>query len=216
MMYEDLFKGTPLASWYTKGKWKIGHTTENLSNAARLALLYKYGGAYFDLDMISVAPLPPDGSCGGMGFQSTDQNFSMAINGAALMFPKGSEFLQDIMINFVEEFRGDKWGQNGPCLMTRMWNMKKESLFALGLDFRVFPRERFYPFSWNANVTRALWEDPVFELPKGRWTAPDTGITSAVHLWNHETQNHTLHQHSAIGNMLTSSCPSAVRSIEMK
>ena len=59
--YERIFRDTPFENWYKQKRvWsKRGFTTQNLSNALRLALLYKFGGAYFDLDIISVKPLPP-------------------------------------------------------------------------------------------------------------------------------------------------------------
>ena len=55
---EDLFKGTSLLSWYNKA---IGINSKyfnaDLSDAIRTALMWKYGGVYFDLDMISLKSL---------------------------------------------------------------------------------------------------------------------------------------------------------------
>eukprot|EP00957_Ditylum_brightwellii_P163561 12453268-Ditylum_brightwellii.AAC.1 len=56
---EDVFENTLLAQWYAdKDKWEISpkdcFTEQNFGNAARLALLYKHGGLYLDLDMITI------------------------------------------------------------------------------------------------------------------------------------------------------------------
>eukprot|EP00928_Gymnodinium_smaydae_P008092 TRINITY_DN12921_c0_g1_i3.p1 TRINITY_DN12921_c0_g1~~TRINITY_DN12921_c0_g1_i3.p1 ORF type:complete len:304 (-),score=25.40 TRINITY_DN12921_c0_g1_i3:73-984(-) len=208
--YEDVFKNTPLEPWYKGNSWQKGYAVINLSDALRLAILYKYGGVYFDLDVVSVAPLPQDGSCGGMGVQIDDPDNAWYINNAALMFPQGSEFLRTAMTDFVANFDGTAWGQQGPALMTRLWRAKKWT--ARSEDFRVFPKERFYPFSWDSSVTKPLWEDPVGELPAGSWTQPDSDKTSAVHLWNHATHDLKVHVNSAISNMLKSSCPGMVSS----
>ena len=55
--------GTVLHGWYREHALERGlnasrHLNVILSDVVRMALLYKIGGAYLDLDMISIAPLP--------------------------------------------------------------------------------------------------------------------------------------------------------------
>jgi len=47
---EKIFADTPLQSWNCNGKY----CKNNNSNALRLALLYKFGGVYLDMDVISL------------------------------------------------------------------------------------------------------------------------------------------------------------------
>lgn len=50
---DDYFYGTPLEQWFhfsnwTEGPYKVAH----LSDALRFLILWKYGGYYFDFDLI--------------------------------------------------------------------------------------------------------------------------------------------------------------------
>ena len=55
---DDYMAGTPLEHWYHCTDWKKGSFhVNNLSNGLRLLTLIKYGGYYFDLDIIFVRPV---------------------------------------------------------------------------------------------------------------------------------------------------------------
>lgn len=55
---DDYLVGTVLEHWYHCTDWKKGsYHANNLSNGLRLLTLEKYGGYYFDLDIISVRPV---------------------------------------------------------------------------------------------------------------------------------------------------------------
>ncbi|KAK8765077.1 hypothetical protein V5799_032317 [Amblyomma americanum] len=52
------FQGTPLEAWYRSGVLnKSSHPVEHLADALRLAVLYKRGGVYLDLDVVVIRPL---------------------------------------------------------------------------------------------------------------------------------------------------------------
>ncbi|XP_075556856.1 lactosylceramide 4-alpha-galactosyltransferase-like [Dermacentor variabilis] len=59
----EVFEGTPLESWYESGILsKSAYPVEHLADALRLAVLYKQGGVYLDIDVIvmrSLDSLPP-------------------------------------------------------------------------------------------------------------------------------------------------------------
>jgi hypothetical protein len=55
--FDDLFSGTALEKWYLDSKKRQPMHGNPLSDAVRLAILYKFGGAYLDLDVISLKPL---------------------------------------------------------------------------------------------------------------------------------------------------------------
>ena len=58
---DSLFRWTPMQEWWAEefkyepaeSPWRAVH----LSDAARLAFLWKYGGIYLDLDLVAVAPI---------------------------------------------------------------------------------------------------------------------------------------------------------------
>ena len=55
---DDYLAGTPLERWYHCTDWRSGpHHTSHLSDALRFLTLFKYGGYYFDLDVIQVRPV---------------------------------------------------------------------------------------------------------------------------------------------------------------
>ena len=58
MELDSVFRWTPLGSWweeefqYLPSPWRTIH----LADAARLALLWKYGGLYMDTDALTIKP----------------------------------------------------------------------------------------------------------------------------------------------------------------
>lgn len=54
---DDYLAGTPLEHWYHCTDWRKGpHRVEHLSDGLRLLTIAKYGGYYFDLDIIHIRP----------------------------------------------------------------------------------------------------------------------------------------------------------------
>ena len=84
--------GTPLEEWYFCSDWENGdYRVAHLSDALRLLTLYKYGGYYFDLDVIHLRPVWP-----------RYRNFIVAENNTNVMHvDKGHEFIQKVLDEFV-------------------------------------------------------------------------------------------------------------------
>lgn len=56
----DYFSHTPLEEWYFCSMWNYGpYAVSHLSDALRFLTLYKYGGYYFDLDVIMLQSVMP-------------------------------------------------------------------------------------------------------------------------------------------------------------
>ncbi len=65
----DLFDKTPLVYWWKQQTIKFSEfRTAHLADATRLALLWKYGGFYSDLDTISLKTFEPLRNYSGFGF----------------------------------------------------------------------------------------------------------------------------------------------------
>ncbi|QDZ25905.1 glycosyltransferase [Chloropicon primus] len=119
---EKLIQGTPAEHWWSNiEKWRTGpfffsHHTEIL----RLATLWHYGGVYLDTDVIIMKPLKPDlHNCLGTELAGK-YGESKVLNGAILVFEKGSRFIWEAMHEFNSTYRIDSWGWNGPELVTRV------------------------------------------------------------------------------------------------
>ena len=81
--YEGVYKAFPaLAAWYRSGTWKGAFDRNNLGNALRLALLYRYGGAYFDTDVLMLRGIAGDG--GMASFVGVERD--SVLNNAAIGF----------------------------------------------------------------------------------------------------------------------------------
>ena len=96
---EEYVAKTPLESWNRDSGWKQGpYRASHLSDGLRMLTLFKYGGYYFDLDIIFTRPVKYY-----RNFAATeDEN---TLNGAALHAEKGYPFLKMAIEEFVNNYK---------------------------------------------------------------------------------------------------------------
>lgn len=83
----------------------------------RLFLLFKNGGIYSDLDIMTIKSLSPliTANRSGFGYVFDNQDF---INGALMVFPRvNHSFLDYALGKFMREYDGKIWAKNGPDLV---------------------------------------------------------------------------------------------------
>ncbi|ELW48590.1 alpha-1,4-N-acetylglucosaminyltransferase [Tupaia chinensis] len=172
-----LFEDTPLFSWYTRVNVSAERNWLHVSSdAARLAVIWKYGGIYMDTDVISIRPIPEENFLAAQASQYS----SNGVFGFRARHP----FLWGCMENFVEHYNSDIWGQQGPALLTRMLKLwcrpgdfqELRDLQCPNVSF-LHP-QRFYPISypeWRRYYE--VWD-----------TEPSFNDSYALHLWNHMNQ----------------------------
>ena len=96
---DDYMAGKLMDHWYHCTDWRRGsYHVNNLSNALRLLTVYKYGGYYFDLDIISVRPV------------TYYRNFVAAVdreivNNNAIHADQKHPFIEMAIKDFVTNFR---------------------------------------------------------------------------------------------------------------
>ncbi|XP_053565749.1 alpha-1,4-N-acetylglucosaminyltransferase-like [Bombina bombina] len=113
LLTEEVFKDTPLLPWYLKVNTSMEkYWTHVLADGCRLALIWKYGGMYFDTDIVSIQPIPV------VNFLAAESS-KYSSNGA-LGFSPHHEFIWKCMEDFVRNYKGEVWGQQGPLLLTRI------------------------------------------------------------------------------------------------
>uniref|UniRef100_UPI00398F6530 lactosylceramide 4-alpha-galactosyltransferase-like isoform X1 n=2 Tax=Pristiophorus japonicus TaxID=55135 RepID=UPI00398F6530 len=201
----ELFSNTRLAEWYGKVDSSEKYWVHVLSDACRIALLWKYGGIYLDTDVISLKPLDfKNFIC------AQSKNYA---NGAALGFSRNHSFTADCIVDYVENYIGEEWGHQGPDLMTRMlkkWcgtdnldnflNKKCKGILYLS-------KSSFYPIPYNN------WEK-YFE--KNTWNDNNDVIESqfsktlGTHIWNFlsgRTSIEIKKSHSLIEYFFSHYCP---------
>ncbi|XP_070610332.1 alpha-1,4-N-acetylglucosaminyltransferase [Erythrolamprus reginae] len=201
-LQEDvLFQDTPLLPWYLQ----VNTTKEKywpyiISDALRLAVVWKYGGIYMDTDVISIRPIPV------ANFLAA-QSSQFSSNGV-FGFQHHHWFIRDCMSDFVLNYNGDIWGNQGPYLFTRIlkkWcNLRNfenvEDHVCHNVSF-LHP-QRFYPIPYNT------WTK-YYEV----WTTkPEFNHSYALHLWNFmnkkEKKNMTIGSNTLVENLFRTHCPS--------
>lgn len=191
----DEFYGTPFQNLEFNGRFG----RQNIANALRLSLVYKYGGMYLDSDFIVLRR--PDDVVDGIGCAS-----ETGYNNAAFKFKRPlAPFLDACMHDFVHKYNGSMWGNQGPILFTRVQYACKQRE-AAGEPTNcpsTWPRESFYPIH-RTNVSM-FWGTDNLEL----------NSNIALHVWNKLTvQNEKricgvpeVYNSTAIGIMRAAHCP---------
>ena len=99
---DDYFIATPLEFWYFCSDWKNGkYRVAHLSDALRLLTLYKYGGYYFDLDIIHLRSL------------TSSRNFIVAedetsVANGVMHFDYQHPFIQMAVQSFTDNYQYNK------------------------------------------------------------------------------------------------------------
>ena len=200
-----LLGSTPAAPWLLRyNEWRKGpYFYSHVTDAIRLALLFRVGGVYLDTDVLLARPIrlrqattaaasgggggsggdgpPPLHDALGIESYADARTGKPALNGAVMAFGRGSRFLYNALHEFGADYKPDRWSWNGPDLLTRV-QLRCERVE--GAKVQVEPPERFYPLYW----------DDVSKHADGKHSAEDAklweGIRSrayAVHVWNRKT-----------------------------
>ncbi|KAM3340493.1 lactosylceramide 4-alpha-galactosyltransferase [Capsicum galapagoense] len=206
-----LFNSTPVESWFDdlkNGRKDPGEIplAQNLSNLIRLAVLYKYGGVYLDTDFIILKDFSRLRNSIGAQSISANGNWTR-LNNAVLIFDKKHPLLYKFMEEFAFSFDGNKWGQNGPYLVSRVVERLMTSTQKNQLNFTVLPPISFYPVDWiripgffmKSNTrSHSRWiEAKLLQL---------SGETYGVHLWNKQSSSMKIEQGSIIGRLISEHC----------
>ncbi|KAF6153555.1 hypothetical protein GIB67_027422 [Kingdonia uniflora] len=204
-----LLKNTPAEPWFKEiktGNKDPGEIplAQNLSNLLRLAALYKYGGIYLDTDFIVLKKLSGLKNTIGAQSMTLDNKNWTRLNNAVLIFDKNHPILFKFIEEFSLTFDGNKWGHNGPYLVSRVvdrvWSRP-------GYNITVLPPMAFYPADWN-RIT-GFFRKPV-DLADSRWAEAKllqlSGDTYGVHLWNKQSSKLEIEEGSIMGRLISNHC----------
>ncbi|XAR66440.1 hypothetical protein NMG60_11012675 [Bertholletia excelsa] len=207
--FNYLFKQTPAETWYNrlkKGDVDPGEVSlgQNLSNLLRLALLYKFGGVYIDTDVVVLKSLVKlKNVIGAQAIDSETGNWSR-LNNAVMIFDKYHPLLYKFIEEFALTFDGNKWGHNGPYLVSRVVSRVQGRP---GFDFEVMPPMAFYPVNWSR--IHGLFSGPRNET-HSRWLRRKLGHIQgksyAVHLWNRQSRMIKIEEGSIISQIMSNCC----------
>ncbi|GMI71411.1 hypothetical protein like AT5G01250 [Hibiscus trionum] len=204
-----LLKNTPAEGWFDNiksGKKDPGviPLAQNLSNLMRLAVLYKYGGIYLDTDFVVVNSFKGlKNTIGAQSIDSASKNWTR-LNNAVLVFDMNHPLLFKFIEEFALTFDGNKWGHNGPYMVSRVVHRVEGRP---GYNFTILPPMAFYPVDWIKIVK-------LFKMPKtpaeSKWVEAklhQLNVQSyAVHLWNKQSSKSMVEDGSVIGRLISQHC----------
>ncbi|KAL9452556.1 hypothetical protein AB3S75_008359 [Citrus x aurantiifolia] len=207
--YDYIFKNTSAQEWFNrlrKGNVDPGLISlgQNLSNLLRLTLLYKFGGIYLDTDVIVLKNLSKlRNTIGAQTVDSETKNWTR-LNNAVLIFDKNHPLLHKFIQEFTLTFDGNKWGHNGPYLVSRVVARVNGRP---GFNFTVLPPSAFYPVDWRR--VRSFFLGPRNEqhsklLHKKLELINRQSFT--VHLWNRQSKLLKVEDGSIVNHLILASC----------
>ena len=208
-----LLSNTPAARWLEQiSEWQRGpYFYSHVTDAVRLALLFRLGGIYLDTDVLVTRPIqlaasrrgrlvsnalldggratrdrasagpPPLRDALGVESYADPRTGEPVLNGALMAFGRGSRFLWNCLHEFGSEYKADRWSWNGPELLTRVQGRCAHSD---GARVQVEPPERFYPLHWLGVERYAEGAHP--ERDRETWATIERS-SYAVHVWNRKT-----------------------------
>ncbi|XP_067636314.1 lactosylceramide 4-alpha-galactosyltransferase-like [Eurosta solidaginis] len=146
--------GTPMYHWLKEGNlFKSSYVISHLSDFLRYLTLWRWGGTYLDMDVVvlrSLETLPPNYT----GAESNTLIAAGVMGFAADGF--GHEIAKKCIYDFLKNFNGSNWANNGPGVITRVANdiCKTSNIELMMMDpdrcmgFRVMPPNAFYAVHW--------------------------------------------------------------------
>ncbi|CAK9152500.1 unnamed protein product [Ilex paraguariensis] len=121
-----------------------------------------------------------------------------------MVFDKGHPLVYKFIEEFALTFDGNKWGHNGPYLVSRVVS---RMIGRAGFDFTVLPPVAFYPTDWRR--IRSLFQRPRNETNLKRLLAKLEQIcrqSYVVHLWNKQSRRLKVVEGSIIGRIMSDCC----------
>ncbi|CAL0300880.1 unnamed protein product [Lupinus luteus] len=207
--FNYIFKDTHAEAWFNRlkqGNVNPGEVSlgQNLSNLLRLALLYKFGGTYIDADVVVLKSFSKlRNTIGAQNFDVKTKKWSR-LNNAVLIFDKKHPLLLKFIEEFALTFDGNKWGHNGPYLISRV--VSRVSVRE-GFNFTVLPPSAFYPVDWRG--IKSLFRRPRDEV-HSRWLVNKMEQirkeSFAVHLWNRHSRKLKVVKGSIVDSIVSSCC----------
>lgn len=178
------FHNTPLQYWYDQGEWqKSPYKVVHLSDYARMLSLYKGGGLYLDMDVITLRPLDTEKLWNFLVLE--DKNSSIIPN-SVMHFQYGHRFVDYIIRYLVEEYDPAQWVFHGPAITTAIMRdhcgfreFQKPATNTCE-DVKLLPYETFFPIvpeSYDLIYRKATNE--TLSLLKNSY---------GVHIWNSKSQ----------------------------
>ncbi|MCL7034257.1 hypothetical protein MKW94_013467 [Papaver nudicaule] len=209
--FDYIFKNTFAEAWFDrlrKGSVDPGEVSlgQNISNLLRLAVLYKFGGIYIDTDVLVLKNLSKlRNTIGAQTIDLQSRNWSR-LNNVVLIFDKKHPLLEKFIEEFALTFNGNRWGHNGPYLVSRVVS-KLDANSNPGFNYTVLPPLAFYPVDWSRiqSFFRSFGTGSDSKWYTGKLNQIRQ-TSFAVHLWNKQSRSLKIEDGSIIDQILMDCC----------
>ncbi|KAI9552286.1 hypothetical protein GHT06_022650 [Daphnia sinensis] len=200
----DYMANTPLERWYFCTDWNRGwFAVSHLSDALRFLTLSKYGGYYFDLDVIQLRPV------------TSYRNFVVAedndkLGSSVIHVDHQHPVIQAAVETFSADYKWYVWSHNGPDLVTRILQKWCQVYYISWMTpkrchgFRILAPKSFYP------VHYFHWRDYFYkrdDTPQDKLSWDESVV--GAHVWNSLSSKWLVNKYSNqyYAQMARSSCP---------
>ncbi|MCL7046553.1 hypothetical protein MKW94_003258 [Papaver nudicaule] len=130
------------------------------------------------------------------------------LNNAVLIFDKKHPLLEMFIQEFALTFNGNRWGHNGPYLVSRVVS-KMGANPNPGFNYSVLPPLAFYPVDWS-RIQSLFRSFGAAGRSDSKWyTGKLKQIRQkslAVHLWNKQSRSLKIEDGSIISQILMDCC----------
>ncbi|XP_014251175.1 alpha-1,4-N-acetylglucosaminyltransferase-like isoform X2 [Cimex lectularius] len=181
----DIYTGSLLEPLIHSGKiFQSQYPIEHNADILRIFLVYLFGGAYMDMDVVSLKPLDDLGH-NFIGAQEETQ-----LGSGVFQFDfdgNGHEYLKRILQEVVQNYDPYTWAGNGPVLaghvLQKFCNMSAVIDWRIvgkipGCNITVHPPKVFYPIEYSSWST-------YYNESKADYVKEQLKETYVVHVWNH-------------------------------
>uniref|UniRef100_A0A146MF39 Lactosylceramide 4-alpha-galactosyltransferase n=1 Tax=Lygus hesperus TaxID=30085 RepID=A0A146MF39_LYGHE len=173
------FIGTPLENWYKQGRLKTSRwPTSHTSDILRYTTLWKFGGYYVDLDVVILKSF--NGLTNFVGAEDEED-----VAAGFLAFNYGHPLIHLAMLDLKYKFKGWRWGNNGPGVITRalkrycrVQEVSKMTKQRCG-GVEVMPPSAFYAIPWRSWMYFFATKQSDVD-----WVMKTVNQSIAIHVWN--------------------------------
>ena len=218
---DQVFRDTPMYDWWAHHKEFHGDLTasvddfrySHLTDLVRFAVLWRFGGAYLDFDMLLLRPLTLFHNCFAA---QKDENSELTkddsdpYNFAVAKFEAKHPFLTEVMQNVSRVYNPSIWPCVGPRLITSMvheWTLRgkvefhkelpREAISNYTASVHVFPHPFFYPFYWKSGASLVQRNETSRKLYN---QLVSTAVT--LHIWSRSTNMSTIERGSTLNILM--------------
>ena len=143
-----MFDGTPLEKFYQLDQFlKSPHKVLHLSDTLRLAVVYKVGGLYSDLDSVTIKDLSNLKNVVGATLQTATTTYHHIANGV-FHFAKNHDLLLHYMERINQTYKGVENNEIGPLMLTdaikQFYNISMVENYQ-NTNLTVLPSHFFFP-----------------------------------------------------------------------